>query len=157
MRQMYNVAMVVFFREAGVRGQCLVARTWRATMPAWRLLWRAARQCLNDVAFFRAVEFCAYRHHPAQTRMLDDHVRSDKAHSSPCCFLASTTRSAYSAIRRHQPPQMTVLDQVDCFVQCEVVEHCSHWPTATYAVRLCDATITFNVLSKTFAFWQLFS
>jgi len=27
----------------------------------------------------------------------------------------------HSAICRHQPPQRTVLDQVDCFVQCEVV------------------------------------
>jgi len=27
----------------------------------------------------------------------------------------------HSDIRRHQPPQRTVLSQVDCFVQCEVV------------------------------------
>jgi len=26
-----------------------------------------------------------------------------------------------SAIRRHQPPQTTVLGQVDCFIQCDVV------------------------------------
>jgi len=26
-----------------------------------------------------------------------------------------------SDIRRHQPPQRTVLSQVDCFVQCEVI------------------------------------
>jgi len=26
-----------------------------------------------------------------------------------------------SSIRRHQPPQRTVMSQVDCFVQCEVV------------------------------------
>jgi len=26
-----------------------------------------------------------------------------------------------SAIRRHQPPQRTVLSQVDCFVECEVI------------------------------------
>jgi len=28
----------------------------------------------------------------------------------------------HSAIRRHQPPQRTVLGQADCFVQCEVVD-----------------------------------
>ena len=33
-------------------------------------------------------------------------------------LLACTTRSA---IRRHQPAQRTVLGQVDCFIQCEVV------------------------------------
>jgi len=27
----------------------------------------------------------------------------------------------HNAVRRHQPPQRTVLSQVDCFVQCEVV------------------------------------
>jgi len=27
----------------------------------------------------------------------------------------------HSTVRRHQPPQTTVLSQVDCFVQCEVV------------------------------------
>jgi len=26
-----------------------------------------------------------------------------------------------STVRRHQPPQRTVLSQVDCFVQCDVV------------------------------------
>jgi len=26
-----------------------------------------------------------------------------------------------STIHRHQPPQKTVLSQVDCFIQCEVV------------------------------------
>jgi len=26
-----------------------------------------------------------------------------------------------SAIRRHQPPQRTVLSQVNCFIQCKVV------------------------------------
>ena len=31
------------------------------------------------------------------------------------------TLGVSSAIRRHQPPQRTVLGQVDCFVQCEVV------------------------------------
>ena len=29
--------------------------------------------------------------------------------------------AVHSAIRKHRPPQRTVLSQVDCFVQCEVV------------------------------------
>ena len=35
-------------------------------------------------------------------------------------FLACTL-AVHSAIHRHQPPQRTVLSQVDCFIQCEVV------------------------------------
>jgi len=39
------------------------------------------------------------------------------------CFLLfwHAPLGARSAIRRHQAPQRTVLGQVDCFVQCEVV------------------------------------
>ena len=36
-------------------------------------------------------------------------------------FPTRTTRSAYSAVHRHQPPRRTVQGQVDCFVQWEVV------------------------------------
>ena len=52
-----------------------------------------------------------------------------------CVLFWHTPLGVCSAICRHQPPQRTVLGQVDCFIQCEVVGS----EIALDGVQQCDA------------------
>jgi len=51
----------------------------------------------------------------------DVKLQPTNQHSLLLLFFRHAPLGVRSAIRRHQPPQRTVLSQVDCFIQCEVV------------------------------------